>query len=139
MNRIDAFEFLGDLIFEYEYVGLSVTEPSADLAIACAIASSYYERPMRRETAVLGEIGLGGELRPVTQLEKRILEAQKLGFERIIVPKSSDKLRTDKIKSINIVPAATVEEAFQHALGSRTESKSWQKKNEEENDDDDYI
>lgn len=112
-----------------------MTEPSADLAIACAIASSYYERPMRRGTAVLGEIGLGGELRPVTQLEKRVLEAQKLGFERIIVPKASDKLRTDKIESITVIPAATVEEAFQHALGSRTESNSRQRKTEDE----DYL
>lgn len=114
-----------------------MTEPSADLAIACAIASSYYERPMRRGTAVLGEIGLGGELRPVTQLEKRILEAQKLGFERIIVPKASDTLRTDKIKSISVIPAATVEEAFQHALGSRTQSNSRQKNTED--DDEDYL
>ena len=95
--------------------GLNVTEPCADLSIACAIASSYYERPLPTDTAVIGEIGLGGELRPVVQLERRVLEAQKLGFRRIIVPRSSGKLRS-KV-DIDVIPCETVEAAFDAVLG----------------------
>jgi DNA repair protein RadA/Sms len=96
--------------------GLNVTEPCADLAIACAIGSSYYERPLPIDTAVIGEIGLGGELRPVVQLERRVLEAQKLGFQRIIVPKSSEKLRSSKM-DIEVVKCDTVESAFDAVFG----------------------
>ena len=95
--------------------GLNVTEPCADLSIACAIASSYYERPLPTDTAVVGEIGLGGELRPVVQLERRVLEAQKLGFRRIIVPRSSGKLRS-KV-DIDVVRCDTVEAAFDVVIG----------------------
>jgi len=105
--------------------GLNVTEPSADLAIACAIASSYYEKPLPADTAVVGEIGLGGELRPVTQIERRVLEAQKLGFKRIIVPKSSERIRTPPSKlEIQVIACDTVEAAYDVILGkSRRASK----------------
>lgn len=100
--------------------GLNVTEPSADIAIACAIASSYYEKPLPADTAVVGEIGLGGELRPVTQLERRVLEAQKLGFKRIIVPKSSEKIRIAPSKlQIQVIACDTVEAAFDAVIGKR--------------------
>lgn len=96
--------------------GLNVTEPCADLSIACAIGSSYYERPLRTDTAVIGEIGLGGELRPVVQLERRVLEAQKLGFKRIVVPRSSEKLRS-KV-DIEVVRCDTVQSALDAVLGT---------------------
>ena len=96
--------------------GLNVTEPCADLSIACAIGSSYYERPLPNDTAVIGEIGLGGELRPVVQLERRVLEAQKLGFKRIIVPRSSEKLRS-KV-DIDVVRCDTVQSALDAVLGT---------------------
>jgi len=96
--------------------GLNVTEPCADLSIACAIGSSYYERPLPTDTAVIGEIGLGGELRPVVQLERRVLEAQKLGFKRIVVPRSSEKLRS-KV-DIEVVRCDTVQSALDAVLGT---------------------
>lgn len=103
--------------------GLNVTEPCADLSIACAIASSYYERPLPTDTAVVGEIGLGGELRPVVQLERRVLEAQKLGFRRIIVPQSSGNLRSKF--DIDVVRCNTVEAAFDAVIGkARRRSKN---------------
>lgn len=104
--------------------GLNVTEPCADLSIACAIASSYYERPLPTDTAVVGEIGLGGELRPVVQLERRVLEAQKLGFRRIVVPRSSGKLRSKF--DIDVVRCDTVEAAFDAVIGkARRRSKDF--------------
>jgi DNA repair protein RadA/Sms len=118
--------------------GLNVTEPSADLAIACAIASSYYEKPLPADTAVVGEIGLGGELRPVTQIERRVLEAQKLGFKRIIVPKSSEKIRTPSAKlGIQIIPCDTVEGAYDVILGKSRRAPKKVKRHQSDDDDDD--
>jgi DNA repair protein RadA/Sms len=67
--------------------GLRVGEPAADLAIAAAITSSYRNVPIAAEVALLGEIGLSGELRSVSQLSHRLREAAKLGFTRAIVPR----------------------------------------------------
>jgi len=59
--------------------GLEMNEPSTDLAVVCAIASSYFEQPIARDVALIGEVGLGGELRPVGNIERRIAEAAKVG------------------------------------------------------------
>lgn len=66
--------------------GLRVAEPGIDLGVLMAIASSYREIPIDRQTVMIGEVGLGGEIRPVTHVERRIREAAKLGFTRAIFP-----------------------------------------------------
>ncbi len=66
--------------------GLSVDDPAADLACAAALASSFRDRPLPPRTLVLGEVGLAGEVRAVSQPEIRLAEATRLGFERAIVP-----------------------------------------------------
>lgn len=68
--------------------GLTVTEPAADLAVAVAIASGYRSKPVAADIALVGEIGLSGELRSVGQIEARLNEAAKLGFERCILPRA---------------------------------------------------
>ena len=68
--------------------GLEVAEPAADLAMAAAIASSARNRPVAADLALVGEIGLSGELRSVGQLPRRLNEAAKLGFTRVLVPKT---------------------------------------------------
>jgi DNA repair protein RadA/Sms len=67
--------------------GMQVSEPAADLAMACAMASSYADQPLPADLAVVGEVGLSGELRAVGQLGARLNEAAKLGFKRALVPK----------------------------------------------------
>ena len=67
--------------------GLRVAEPAADLAVAAALVSSLTDRPVPRRAVVFGEIGLSGEIRAVSQMDNRLKEAAKLGFERAIVPK----------------------------------------------------
>lgn len=67
--------------------GLKISEPAIDLAIAAAVASSFQDVPLRADTAVIGEIGLSGELRMVNQTGLRIKEAVNLGFKRIVIPK----------------------------------------------------
>ncbi|MBI3158280.1 MAG: DNA repair protein RadA [Chloroflexi bacterium] len=67
--------------------GLKIGEPAADLAVAAAIASSMQDQPVKADTALIGEVGLSGELRQVSQMPARLREAAKLGFKRAIVPK----------------------------------------------------
>ena len=67
--------------------GLSVGEPAADLGVAIAVAASFRDRIVDPELVLLGEVGLGGQVRPVSQLELRLKEAAKLGFKRALVPK----------------------------------------------------
>lgn len=69
--------------------GLSADEPALDLALAVAVISSYKEIPVKKQTAFFGEVGLGGEIRPVARLTSRIKELTNTGFEHFIVPADS--------------------------------------------------
>lgn len=69
--------------------GLSLNEPAADLAFCMAVASSYVDRPVPAEWAVMGEVGLAGEVRAIGQLERRVAECQRLGFTHILCPRDS--------------------------------------------------
>lgn len=71
--------------------GLTVDEPAADLAIVMAVLSSMKDTPLDSKSCLIGEVGLGGEVRAVAQAELRVMEAAKLGFETIIVPRSNLK------------------------------------------------
>ncbi|MBQ4052267.1 MAG: DNA repair protein RadA [Clostridia bacterium] len=90
--------------------GFRVFETAADLAIALAVASAFADFEMPGDLAVVGEIGLSGEVRAVSFLEKRIKEAQKLGFTRIMVP-SRNKL-AHPIEGIEIIRVASVSQAI---------------------------
>ncbi len=74
-------------IFASSVGGIRVVEPASDLSLLLAIAGAHYKRKLEPGTAVIGEVGLGGEVRMVSQLEMRISEAARLGFKRIICPK----------------------------------------------------
>ncbi len=95
--------------------GLKINEPAADLAVATAIASSFRNTPVAADLAIVGEIGLSGELRAVGQLSKRLNEAAKLGFKRCLVPKS---FRRQEIASdgIEVIGVRSLKEALQVAL-----------------------
>jgi len=71
--------------------GIHISEPACDLGIALSIASSYANRPIDGHTLVIGEVGLGGEIRPVTRIESRIKEAHQMGFKRCICPQRNLK------------------------------------------------
>ena len=96
--------------------GLRVNEPAADLALAVAIASSYRNRPVAPDLALVGEIGLSGELRAVGQIEKRLMEASKLGFGRCLLPRSVGKRRLPKVEGIQLIPVRSATEALDVAL-----------------------
>ena len=93
--------------------GLRVTEPASDLAMAMAIASSYFDRFIPADLAIMGEVGLSGEIRAVSQMGMRLNEAAKIGFRRALVPKMRRKLEhvPDGLQLItvrNIVEALNV-------------------------------
>lgn len=95
--------------------GLRLTEPAADLGIALALVSSMWEKPMIEKTAVCGELGLSGEVRPVLRLEGRLREAVRLGLTRAIVPAAgADKL--PEIKGLEVILVETIDDAIQAAF-----------------------
>ncbi|MFM6973347.1 MAG: magnesium chelatase domain-containing protein, partial [Alphaproteobacteria bacterium] len=71
--------------------GLKIIETSADLAVACALISSSRDIALPSSTIAVGEIGLSGEIRMVSNLETRLKEAQKLGFKNCLIPKANEK------------------------------------------------
>lgn len=94
--------------------GIDVNEPAADLGIALAIVTCVRDVVFDPETAIIGEIGLSGEIRAVNHIEKRINEAQKLGFKRIIIPESNDV--QDEFKGIQIVKVKRILEAITRGI-----------------------
>ena len=95
--------------------GLRIEEPAADLALALAIASSFRESPVQPKMAAIGELSLSGELRGVPQMERRLAEAARLGFERCLVPRASAR-RSLATTGAQVVPAGTIAEALRLGL-----------------------
>ena len=95
--------------------GMRVGEPAADLGIALAVASSQRDARVAQGLVALGEVGLSGELRAVSQLERRLSEAARLGFKRCLIPETSHKISFD-VKGIELLKAATVAEALRLGL-----------------------
>ena len=96
--------------------GLSVAEPGLDLAVALALASSLRDRPIDPRTVAVGEVGLLGELRPVSGLERRLREAARLGFSRAIVPVARDGAAIE-VAGVRVVPVSNLRDALGAALG----------------------
>lgn len=95
--------------------GLRIEEPAADLAVAAAITSSYKDIAVRADTVLIGEVGLSGELRMVSQLQTRLREAAKLGFRRAVVPKRLRKSETWP-SGIEVIEVRSLAEAIREAL-----------------------
>lgn len=92
--------------------GLKVNDPALDLPVICAVLSSNVDMKINPKICITGEVGLSGEIRPVTRLEQRISEAEKLGMEQIILPKNNLKgIDLTKLK-IKVIEVSRVEEAF---------------------------
>ena len=92
--------------------GLKVEDPSIDLAVICALLSSYEDVPLSQQICFAGEVGLNGEIRAVNRIEQRIAEAEKLGFEKIIVSKYNKKSFDNKKHDIEIVSLSRVDEVY---------------------------
>ena len=97
--------------------GIRILETAPDLAITMAIASSFRDQPIQKDTIHIGEVGLGGEVRMVSQLEKRLTEAARLGFKCAIIPHHSSLTRLRSI-GIQLKPVANVLEAMRESLAA---------------------
>jgi len=95
--------------------GLTVSEPASDLAVCLAIASSYRNVPLRSGLVALGEVGLSGEVRGVSQLQRRLQEAARLGFSRCLVSSSSLTEQKDG-SGMRLEGAATLRQSIQLSL-----------------------
>ncbi len=93
--------------------GLEASEPAADLAVILALASALKNKTISKEIASFGEVGLGGEIRPVTQTEKRLQEIKKMGFKFAIVPHA---MNLSKISDLKIAPVKNVKELVGQVL-----------------------
>lgn len=96
--------------------GLRVSDPAMDLAVISAVLSSNMDIAVDGRTCMTGEVGLSGEIRPVSRLEQRIMEAEKLGFTRILIPEISLKSLDLKKLNIEVCLVSRVEEAFRILL-----------------------
>ncbi|HQZ69902.1 MAG: DNA repair protein RadA [Anaerolineae bacterium] len=98
--------------------GLKISEPAADLAVALAVVSSSQNAPVPSDLAIIGEIGLSGELRSVAQLERRLAEAEGLGFRRALVPQMG--LKAQAYGELKVLGARTVGQALDLALAGES-------------------
>ena len=105
-----GFKLLQKDVFLNIAGGLRVNDPAIDLAVLAAVLSSNMDIALDANTCLTGEVGLAGEIRPVNRIEQRIGEAQKLGFQRIIIP--ADQKVVASNYSIQIVPVKKVTDAF---------------------------
>ena len=105
--------------------GIEIDEPAADLGIAIAIITCFRNVVADSNTIFVGEIGLSGEIRKVTNIEKRILEAQKLGFKKVVIPKGN--IKEKNMFEIEIIEASRITDAIT-ACVYKAENKMLQKK-----------
>ena len=95
--------------------GVKVAEPAADLAAAIAIASSFTDRAVRPDLAALGEVGLAGEVRGVSQLDARLREAARLGWQVAIAPRDSARSLQGRYSGLDVRLVSTLAEALEAA------------------------
>ena len=96
--------------------GIKVTDPAIDLSVIAAVLSSNVDTAIARDVCFAGEVGLSGEVRPVSRILQRIAEADKLGFRKIIVPKANMNGVDTKKFGVEVVPVRKVEEALRKSL-----------------------
>ena len=97
--------------------GIRVTDPAIDLSVIASVLSSNVDTPISRNICMAGEVGLSGEIRPVTRISQRISEAAKLGFAQMIVPEGNMKGLDVQGLAIELIPVARVEQALRELFG----------------------
>ena len=93
--------------------GVRLNDPGSDLALCLALASAAMDKPVHSDMVALGEVGLGGEIRHVTHLERRVIEAERMGFRRVLIPSSS---KAPELRRATLVRASTLSDALSLAL-----------------------
>lgn len=96
--------------------GIRVQDPAIDLAVVCSVLSSNVDMPLGKNIALAAEVGLSGEIRPVPHIDQRINEAQKLGFEKMILSKYNKGIKQADF-DIELILVSKIEEVFKHLFG----------------------
>ncbi len=111
---------LGDQdIFANVVGGLQIQEPAVDLAVAVALVSSIHDQAIPADLALVGEVGLSGEVRSVGQLEARVSEAARLGFRKVIIPRQMRRQTLRAPEGVQVIQVRSVGDAIEAALGAR--------------------
>jgi DNA repair protein RadA/Sms len=97
--------------------GLRVSDTAIDLSVIAAILSSNADFPVPESTCMAGEVGLSGEIRPVTHIAQRIAEAERQGFKRFVLPKNNMRTLDTKRVKIELIPVSNVKEALKSLFG----------------------
>jgi DNA repair protein RadA/Sms len=118
LERRAQLDLGGDDVFVNAAGGVRLTEPAADLAVALAIASNKHNRAAGADLVAIGELGLSGELRRVSQMERRLLEAHRLGFKRAVIPAATE-LRDPELSAMTLCRAETISDALESCFASR--------------------
>lgn len=113
LEKRGGFQFGMKDVFVNIAGGIKVEDPSIDLAVICALLSSYEDVPLPPHICFAGEVGLNGEIRAVNKIEQRIAEAEKLGFEKIFVSKYNKKSFNPQAYKIHVIALSRVDEVYQ--------------------------
>jgi len=113
MDKVWGKNICGHDIFINVAGGIKVDEPAVDLGVVSAILSSFLDRPIDPHTIVLGEVGLTGEIRRVAQIEERVKEAARMGFNRCILPKGQKDV-TPSSQKIKLFPISNLKQLMEH-------------------------
>jgi DNA repair protein RadA/Sms len=95
---------------------MQLTEPASDLAVCAALVSSLRNKAVDPQTLILGEVGLAGEVRAVSQVEPRLAEAAKMGFKRVVMPKSSATRLEKGASKLEVMGVATLGDGLAYVL-----------------------
>ncbi len=111
LNRHAGIACYDQDVFLNAVGGVKINEPAADLAIILAMLSSFRNRPLPEKMVAFGEIGLSGEVRPVSRGQERLREAEKLGFKRAIIPKANMPRQANEFPGLQIFGVSSLQEA----------------------------
>ena len=112
LEKKQDVQLMGCDIFVNVAGGLELSEPASDLAVCAALVSSLRNKPLDPHTLILGEVGLAGEVRAVAQIEPRLVEAAKMGFKRVVMPRSSASRLDPGDAKLEVIGVATLGEGL---------------------------
>jgi DNA repair protein RadA/Sms len=114
LEKRGGFQFGARDVFLNIAGGFKVEDPSTDLSVICALLSSYEDQPLPHKICFAGEVGLSGEIRAVERVDQRIAEAEKLGFEKIVISRYNRKSTPRSSDGIEVITMSRVEEVYRY-------------------------
>lgn len=113
LEKIAGIQIIGQDIFMNVAGGVSIDEPAADLGICIALVSSFVNKPLMPSLVIFGEVGLSGEIRGVSHAEQRLREAVKLGFKKVLIPKTNLHHLKNSFEDIELISADSLTNAIE--------------------------